>query len=83
MRRPQLDEWIALAGAELGVDPGEVDREVLLDFARCVARDVAGPAAPVALYLLGVAVGQGMPVPDAISRLSTVVAGWRGVDWRD
>ncbi|MFC0106725.1 DUF6457 domain-containing protein [Kibdelosporangium aridum] len=78
-----LDEWTDLAVAELGLGPDELDRHALLDLARCVARDVGGPAAPLTCYLLGVAVGRGMSLSEATSRVSTVVERWRGVDWRD
>ncbi|RSM85056.1 hypothetical protein DMH04_19090 [Kibdelosporangium aridum] len=69
--------------AELGLGPDELDRHALLDVARCVVRDVGGSAAPLTCFLLGVAVGRGMSLSEATSRVSTVVETWRGVDWRD
>ncbi|MCE7002774.1 DUF6457 domain-containing protein [Kibdelosporangium philippinense] len=78
-----LDEWTELAVTELGVGPDELDRHALFTLARCVARDVGGSAAPLTCYLLGVAVGRGMSLSEATSRVSTLVERWRGVDWRD
>ncbi|CAM3706889.1 DUF6457 domain-containing protein [Kibdelosporangium persicum] len=78
-----LDEWAELAVAELGVGPDELDKQELLSVAHCVARDVGGSAAALACYLIGIAVGRGMSLSEAASRVSTVVERWRGVDWRD
>ncbi|ALG11194.1 DUF6457 domain-containing protein [Kibdelosporangium phytohabitans] len=78
-----LDEWARLVAVELGVGPDELDKRTLVSLARCVARDVGGMAAPLACYLLGIAVGQGMPLSEAASRVSTVVEQWRGPDWAD
>lgn len=78
-----IEEWTSLARAELGVDSDELDKESLLVLARYVARDVCGGAAPLTCYLLGIAVGRGMPPAEAVSRVSTLVERWRGVDWRD
>jgi Domain of unknown function (DUF6457) len=78
-----LSDWTDLATAELGVRPDELDRDSLLALARCVARDVCGSAAPLTFYLVGLAVGRGMPPAEASARVSTLVERWRGVDWRD
>lgn len=53
-----LEEWLAAAAAELGVDPTIVSIATVLDVARDVAHDVARPAAPLSTFLLGVALGQ-------------------------
>jgi hypothetical protein len=50
----------------------------VLDLARDVARGVARPAAPLTAYLLGVAVGRGLPMAQACARLSELAAGWDG-----
>jgi hypothetical protein len=78
-----IEEWTDMAGVELGVRPEELDKDALFALARCVARDVRGAAAPLTFYLLGLAVGRGLSLPDAIARVSTLVERWRGVDWRD
>lgn len=72
-----LDEWITAACAELGVDPGDVHRDLILDVARDVAHGVARPAAPLTAYLMGLAVGGGTPVRDAAARITEMAEGWR------
>jgi hypothetical protein len=54
-----LDEWLAEAASSLDLDPGAVDKRLVLDLARDVAHAVERPAAPLTAYLLGVAVGRG------------------------
>jgi hypothetical protein len=73
-----LDDWLEAACAELGVDPGEVHRDLILDVARDVAHGVARPAAPLTAYLLGLAVGGGTPIRDAAARISEMAESWRG-----
>lgn len=71
-----LDDWVKAACAELGIDPGEVHRDLILDVARDVAHGVARPAAPLTTYLMGLAVGSGVPVRDAAARLTEMAEGW-------
>ena len=71
-----LDQWIRAACAELGVDPGDVHRDLVLDVARDVAHGVARPAAPLTTYLLGLAVGGGVPVRDAAARIAEMAENW-------
>ncbi|MFC5719687.1 NTP transferase domain-containing protein [Streptomyces gamaensis] len=52
-----LDEWIATAKAELGIDL-DVDTAALLDLARDAAHGVARPAAPLTTFLVGYAAAQ-------------------------
>jgi hypothetical protein len=78
-----IEEWTDLAAAELGVGPEELDKKTVLAMSRYVARDVCGAAAPLTFYLVGVAVGRGMPLVEAVARVSTLVERWRGLDWRD
>jgi Domain of unknown function (DUF6457) len=73
-----LDDWIDAACAELGIDRGEVEVRAVLDLARDVAHQVDRPAAPVTSFLLGLAVGAGLPLPEAVSRLSALAAAWAG-----
>ena len=54
-----LDEWLIEAADELGLDPGEVNINVVLDLTRDIAHDVARPAAPLTAFLLGLALGRG------------------------
>jgi Domain of unknown function (DUF6457) len=75
-----LEEWTAAVCADLGLDPGCTDTTTVLDVARDVAHGVARPAAPLTAYLLGVAVGQGMTLPDAAGRISALAARWPALD---
>jgi hypothetical protein len=78
-----IEEWTDLAAAELGVPPQDMDKKTILALSRYVARDVCGAAAPLTFYLVGVAVGRGMPLVEAAARVSVLVERWRGFDWRD
>jgi molybdopterin-guanine dinucleotide biosynthesis protein A len=52
-----LDEWVERLCAALGVDPGVVDRNAVLDLARDAAHHVARPAAPLSTFVAGYAAG--------------------------
>lgn len=69
-----LQDWLAQAAAELGVEQG--DATLLLDLARDVAHGVARPAAPLTTYLLGVAVGNGADPVAAAARLTALAEQW-------
>lgn len=71
-----LAEWTGQACARLGIDPAAMDQSAVLDLARDVAHGVARPAAPLAAYLLGVAVGQGQPVTQAAAVLRDLAEQW-------
>ena len=74
-----LEEWTAAVRAGLGLDPGSLstpETRAVLDVARDVAHTVARPAAPLTAYLLGVAVGRGLTLPDASDRVRALVADW-------
>ncbi|SEG42982.1 hypothetical protein SAMN05216223_105134 [Actinacidiphila yanglinensis] len=62
---PVVDEWIAAAKTELGIDL-DVDTRVLLDLARDAAHGVARPAAPLTTFLVGYAAGRAGGGPDAV-----------------
>jgi hypothetical protein len=72
-----LEEWTAAVCADLGLDPAAADTRAVLDLARDVAHGVARPAAPLTAYLVGVAVGRGLRLPDAAARVQALAAGWR------
>lgn len=62
-----LEAWLDTLAVELGVpgiDTAEITR--LLDLARDTAHGVARPAAPLSVFLAGVAVGRGTPLADVI-----------------
>lgn len=74
-----LDEWMAAAKAELGVDI-DVDTAALLDLARDAAHGVARPAAPLTTFLVGYAAAQrgGSPeqVAEAADKAARLAARW-------
>jgi hypothetical protein len=72
-----LDSWTSAACADLGINPDAVDVREILDIARDAAHQIERPAAPVTAYLLGLAVGGGMPADQAVARLRALVAGWQ------
>lgn len=81
-----LDEWLAAAAAELGLDAATVDIGTVLDVARDVAHGVARPAAPLSTFLLGLAVGraggEAADPADELARraraLTELALRWRG-----
>jgi hypothetical protein len=72
----RMDEFVAAACAELALDPAGVPVQAVLDVARDVAHGVLRPGAPVAAYLLGVAVGRGADPAVAAGRLSALATAW-------
>jgi hypothetical protein len=73
-----MERWIMAVSSDLGLDPGTADTRTILDVARDVAHNVDRPSAPVTAYLIGVAVGRGMPLKSAASRIRQLAAGWPG-----
>ncbi|TDE29111.1 DUF6457 domain-containing protein [Actinomadura sp. 6K520] len=71
-----LEEWINAVCGELGLERCEIDRDLVLDLARDVAHGVARPGAPLTAYLLGLAVGRGVPARDAAARLTEMAENW-------
>ena len=59
-----MDQWTAAVCADLGLDPSSADLRAVLDLTRDVAHGVARPAAPLTAYLVGVAVGRGLALPE-------------------
>ncbi|AXB42099.1 DUF6457 domain-containing protein [Amycolatopsis albispora] len=78
-----LSDWIAAVCAELGLDAQDCERAVVLKVARESASAVARPAAPITAFLLGVAVGRGVPAAEAVARVHRLADGWPRIDWRD
>ena len=73
-----MDQWTAAVCADFGLDPSDADLRAVLDLTRDVAHSVARPAAPLTAYLVGMAVGRGLALPDAAARISALAAGWSG-----
>ncbi len=75
-----LERWIMAAAADLGLDARAADARTILDLARDVAHNVDRPAAPVTAYLIGMAVGQGMPLTTAARQIRALTEAWPGRD---
>lgn len=71
-----MDQWVAAACAELGLEAAETPVPLVLDLARDVARNVLRPGAPVTAYLLGLAVAKGADPADAVARLTRLTESW-------
>ncbi len=60
---PDIQEWVAAAARQLGLDIAEADQDALvtavLDLTADVAHGVNRPAAPVTAFLVGLAAGPG------------------------
>jgi hypothetical protein len=76
-----LAEWTSAVCVELGIDVAAVDRGQVLG----LTRDMARQKAVIATYLLGVAVGRGMPSGEAAERVAALAAPRPvpAIDWRD
>ncbi len=74
----RLDEWVAAACVELGLDPHDdaVPTGLVLSLAKDVAHQVVRPGAPVTAYLLGLAVGRGADPEQTAARLSALAGRW-------
>jgi molybdopterin-guanine dinucleotide biosynthesis protein A len=70
-----MEDWIDAVRLDLGI-PDELDVDEVLDVAKDVAHHVQRPAAPVTTYLLGLAVGSGMPLHEAAAKIRELASGW-------
>ena len=71
-----LDDWTDAMCAELGLDPKDVDVKTVLNLARVAAHTVDRPAAPLSVYVLGLAVGRGEPLAETATKLQQLARGW-------
>lgn len=75
-----LEDWLAAAASELGLDPGTVPVGTVLKIAADVAHGVARPAAPLTTFLLGVAVGRAAEpeeaLPEHAETIRALAEGW-------
>lgn len=71
-----LEEWLTKVRAELGVPADALDTDLLLGLAGEAAHAVVRPAAPLTTFVVGVAVGRGMPLPQAAERVKALAASW-------
>ena len=73
-----IDRWVMAVAEDLGLAPNPADTRLILDMTKDVAHNVDRPAAPVTSYLVGVAVGRGMTLPDAIKHVRDLADSWPG-----
>jgi Domain of unknown function (DUF6457) len=71
-----LDDWAAAVCEELGLGEGASDTGTVLDLTKIVAHTVDRPAAPLTAYLVGIAVGRGQPLTEAVARVTALARGW-------
>jgi uncharacterized protein DUF6457 len=71
-----LQSWIEAVSGELDVRLDEGGVRVILDLARDAAHQVERPAAPVTAYLVGLAVGAGIPLSEAAERVRALTGSW-------
>lgn len=71
-----MTQWITQLAAEVGVDP-PVEVTDLLDATRNIAHNVSRPAAPLSLYVLGLAAGAGMDKAELIAKVNALVDRWQ------
>lgn len=74
----ELDEWLAAVAAEIGAGDFVLDAhaiQTLLDLARDAAHEVERVAAPLTTFLVGVAVGRGVPLGTAAAQATALALG--------
>lgn len=72
-----LDDWLGEAAAALGLPADAITvelRDGLLDLTRDVAHGITRIAGPLTTYLVGAAVGAGMPAAEAVHALTNLAA---------
>lgn len=73
-----IDRWFMTVAEDLAVTANPADTRTILDLTKDVAHNVDRPAAPVTSYLVGIAVGRGMPLTEAIKRVRDLADSWPG-----
>ncbi|WIB27885.1 DUF6457 domain-containing protein [Curtobacterium sp. MCSS17_015] len=68
-----LDGWAGRVSDALELPGTAVDIGAVLDLARDTAHGVTRAAAPLTSYLVGVAVGRGAALPDAIATVQRCI----------
>ena len=71
-----LDEWLTKVRAELEIPADALDTDLLLGLAGEAAHAVVRPAAPLTTFLVGVAVGRGVPLSRAVEQVKALAASW-------
>jgi uncharacterized protein DUF6457 len=73
-----IDRWVMAVSEELGLSAVPSDTRTILDMTKDVAHNVDRPAAPVTAYLVGIAVGRGKPLPEALKCVKGLADSWEG-----
>ena len=73
-----IDRWVMAVSQGLGLSPNPADQRTILDMTKVVAHNVDRPAAPVTSYLVGIAVGRGMTLSQAIGHVTELANSWPG-----
>jgi hypothetical protein len=73
-----IDRWVMAVSENLGLSPNPADTRTILDMTKVVAHNVDRPAAPVTSYLVGIAVGRGMTLSQAIEHVTELANSWPG-----
>ncbi|MDQ0648079.1 molybdopterin-guanine dinucleotide biosynthesis protein A [Microbacterium natoriense] len=73
-----LETWVRATATDLGLDPDQVPTGLLLDVTRETAHEVVRPAGPVTTFLIGLAVGRGSTIDDAVATVRARIAEWPG-----
>jgi len=68
-----LDGWTARVTETLGIPDASRDVGTVLDLARDTAHGVMRPAAPLTAYLVGIAVGRGADLHDAVAAVQRCI----------
>lgn len=76
-------EWTSVLCLGLGLNPHQVDHDLIVDLAHNTDRAVARSAGPVTTYLIGMAVAQGSTLAAAAARSEELRLHWPRLDWRD
>jgi hypothetical protein len=74
-----IDRWVGAVSQELGLSAVPSDTRTILDMTKDVAHNVDRPAAPVTAYLVGIAVGRGKPLSEAIKCVQELADSWEGI----
>ena len=71
-----LEAWTEAVCSDLGIDPADIDRDLILDMTKDVAHGVARPAAPLTAFIAGLAIGRGATPQQVMTRITTRANSW-------
>ena len=74
----ELEEFIRTTCRALGIDPANVDQDLILELTKDVAHNVVRPAAPIAAFIVGLAAGRAGGDADAVRAAATEGGGVGG-----